>query len=126
MDSVFDWYWLGVGIGLGVTAGISGFRRGDSKAGTAVTALAALAAGVIAALVFVWALIGYLGGLAIGLFSFRRLSGAAVPAAVIAAATLAFVPAAGYLEALAAPVLGRRLTRRAGERYAGLRILAKD
>jgi hypothetical protein len=126
VDSVFDWYWLGVGIGLGVTAGISGFRRGGPTLGIAVTALAALAAGVLAALVFVWTLIGYGAGLAVGLLSFRRLSGAAVPAAVVAAATLAFVPGGGYLEALAAPFLGRRLTRRAGERYAGLRILAKD
>lgn len=126
MDSLFDWYWLGVGIGLGVTAGISGFRRGGPKLGVVVTALAALAAGVLAALVLVWTLIGYAGGLAIGLVSFRRLSSAAVPAAVVAAAVLAFVPVAGYLEALAAPFLGRRLTRRAGERYAGLRILAKD
>lgn len=123
---MFDWYWLGVGIGLGVTAGISGFRRRGSTLGIAVTALVALAAGVVAGLVLVWALLGYAGGLGIGLLSFRRLSVAALPAAVVTAATLAFVPGGGYLEALAAPLLGRRLTRRAGERYAGLRILAKD
>ncbi|MDX6442626.1 MAG: hypothetical protein QOE43_2355, partial [Gaiellaceae bacterium] len=34
--------------------------------------------------------------------------------------------ALGYLEALALPVLAARLRRRAPERYAGLRTLAKD
>jgi hypothetical protein len=36
------------------------------------------------------------------------------------------VPVLGYLEALALPVLAVRLRRRAPERYAGLRTLAKD
>jgi hypothetical protein len=35
------------------------------------------------------------------------------------------VPALGYLEALALPVLAARLRRRMPERYAGLRTLAK-
>jgi len=45
-------------------------------------------------------------------------------AAVVAA--LAFVPVVGYVEALAVPALGLRLRRRAPERHAGLRTLAKD
>jgi hypothetical protein len=49
-----------------------------------------------------------------------------LPAAVLGAAALAVVPALGYVEAVAAPLLGQRLSRRADSRYAGLRILAKD
>jgi hypothetical protein len=41
-------------------------------------------------------------------------------------AALAFVPVVGYVEPVAAAVLGARLRRRAGARYAGLRILARD
>ena len=40
--------------------------------------------------------------------------------------TVAFVPALGFVEAVAAPVLALRLRGRGGGRYAGLRILAKD
>ena len=52
--------------------------------------------------------------------AFLVLLGAAV------VALLAFVPGLGYLEAIAVPVLGMRLRRRAGKRYAGLRTLARD
>jgi hypothetical protein len=46
--------------------------------------------------------------------------------ASLAGAALAFVPVLGYLEALAVPVLGARLRRRAPDKHAGLRSLAKD
>jgi hypothetical protein len=36
------------------------------------------------------------------------------------------VPAAGYLEAAAVPLLGLRLRSRRPDRHAGLRSLAKD
>jgi hypothetical protein len=49
----------------------------------------------------------------------------AMTAAVVVAA-LALIPGVGYLEAVAIPALGARLRRRGGERYAGLRILARD
>ena len=45
--------------------------------------------------------------------------------AALVAAGLAFVPVAGYLEALALPAFAARLRRRQPERYAGLRTLAK-
>ena len=48
-----------------------------------------------------------------------------VGAAVVVAA-LAFVPGVGYLEAVAVPLLGLRLRRRAPDRHAGLRTLARD
>ena len=70
---------------------------------------------------------GTLGGLFVGVLSFRRLAPAAVPAAALGLAALAFVPVARLRGAgLLAPFVGVRLRRRASERYAGLRILAKD
>jgi hypothetical protein len=49
-----------------------------------------------------------------------------VAAVATGLAALAFIPAAGYLEALALPVLALRLRRTHAERYAGLRSLARD
>jgi hypothetical protein len=48
-----------------------------------------------------------------------------VAGAALVAAGLAWVPVVGYLEALALPAVAARLRRRAPERYAGLRTLAK-
>jgi hypothetical protein len=41
-------------------------------------------------------------------------------------ALLALIPLVGYLEAVAVPAVAARLRRRAGARYAGLRVLARD
>ena len=49
-----------------------------------------------------------------------------VGVAALVLGALSFVPVLGYLLALALPVLGLRVRRRAGERHAGLRILARD
>ena len=127
MDGLLDWYLLGVALGLGVAAGIPGLRGDRGRAVALVVILvAAVAAGVIAALAVPWAALAALVGVAIGVFAFRHLSPASVPAAALTAAVLALVPGLGYLEAVAAPLLGERLRRRAGARYAGLRVLAKD
>jgi hypothetical protein len=40
-------------------------------------------------------------------------------------AALALVPVVGYVEGIVVPLLGLRVRRRAAERYAGLRTLAK-
>ena len=40
-------------------------------------------------------------------------------------AALALIPAVGYVEGVVVPLLGLRVRRRAAERYAGLRTLAK-
>jgi hypothetical protein len=48
-----------------------------------------------------------------------------VGGAALLAAGLAWVPVAGYLEAIVLPALAARLRRRQPERYAGLRTLAK-
>jgi hypothetical protein len=44
--------------------------------------------------------------------------------AALGGAVLALIPLVGYLEAIALPVLARRIRRRGGERYAGLRSLS--
>jgi Kef-type K+ transport system membrane component KefB len=46
--------------------------------------------------------------------------------AAVVLAAVAWIPVAGYLEATLVPALAVRLRGRAGERYAGLRSLAKD
>jgi hypothetical protein len=127
VDGLFDWYWVGVALGLGVAAGIPGLPREEGRQfAVPFVTFVAVAAGVIAALTVVWTVFATLAGLAIGVFSFRHLARAAVPAASLAAAALAVVPALGYAEALFAPVLGGRLRRRAAGRFAGLRVLARD
>lgn len=130
MDGILDWYLVGVAAGLGATAGAAfvwALQRGSGRRLAAGACALAVAGGVvIAAAAAVWAAVALAGGAALALASLRRLSREALPAAVLGAAVLAVVPALGYLEVLAAPLLGQRLGRRAGSRYAGLRILAKD
>ena len=127
VDGILDWYLLGVVVGLGVTAGAaaSGARgrlayvilaRRLPPAPSSWTcsrfpcgrcfpfAAAALAA---------W-------------LALRRLSADALPAALLACVVLTALPALGYVAAVAVPVAGARLGRKAGSRYAGLRVLAKD
>jgi hypothetical protein len=127
VDGLLDWYLLGVALGLGVAAGIPGLPRDDGRGfAVAVVTIVAVAAGVIAALAVVWAVFATLIGVAIGVFSYRRLARAAVPAASLAVGVLSLLPALGYVLAALSPVLGERLRRRAAGRYAGLRVLAKD
>ena len=56
----------------------------------------------------------------------RPLLGTASLALFAASIVIAFVPALGYALAVVAPIAGVRLGRRAGSRFAGLRVLAKD
>jgi hypothetical protein len=46
--------------------------------------------------------------------------------AALVLAILAWIPVFGYIEAVLVPALAARLRRRAPERYAGLRSLARD
>jgi len=123
VDGILDWYWLGVTLGLGVAAGAG---RLGALVERALAVAAAAGALVIAFFAggAVWA--GPFVGLTLGVLFLRHLSRRAALAAVITVAALAFVPALGYLEALVAPWAAARLARRAGSRYAGLRILARD
>jgi hypothetical protein len=141
------WYWIGVCAGLGAGAGVlvSGFV-GAARIALVAAGLVALAAGAgLGFAIDSWqpggwgdVLAGVLGGLAGALGAAQVVTGALrrggtrggtatlVAGAAVVAAALAWVPALGYLEALALPLLAARIRRRAPERYAGLRTLARD
>jgi hypothetical protein len=126
VDGLLDWYWLGVLLGLGVADGVVG--REVRRPLLATVSLALFAAAIVIALVALawWALLAFVGAALASWFALRRLSPAARTLATLATALLAFLPAIGYALAVAAPIAGVRLGRRAGSRYAGLRVLAKD
>jgi hypothetical protein len=138
------WYWIGLATGLGAGAGITlGALLPEGKTG-AIAGLAAVlgvAAGIgIGHLVGSWpeAAGGGSGGLLGAVSAVPIVSGALrgggtklgvaalVALAGLVVAALGLVPGLGYAEAAAAPVLALRLRGRAGRRYAGLRILARD
>jgi hypothetical protein len=135
------WYWIGVAAGLGAAAGIAlgALLPGGVYAGIAV--VLSVAAGVgIGQLLGGWAeaagggsggLLGSVAAVPVVAGALRgggtRLGVAALVAlAGLVVAALAFVPGLGYAEAGAAPLLALRLRGRAGRRFAGLRILARD
>ena len=137
------WYWIGVSAGLGAAAGL--LVAGVAARAAAVAAAVATAAGLgLGFAVDAWQpggvgdwIVGAAGGLLGGLGALVIVRGALrrggtpggtavlVAGAALLAGGLAFVPVLGYLEALALPALAARLRRRAPERYAGLRTLAK-
>jgi len=141
------WYWIGVCVGLGAAAGVllSGVA-GGARATLVLAGALALAAGAgLGLAVESWQpggwgdiLAGVLGGLAGALGAAQVVRGALrrggtrggtatlVAGAALVVAALAWVPVLGYLEALAIPLLAARIRRRAPERYAGLRTLARD
>jgi hypothetical protein len=134
-------YWIGVALGLGVSAGVllAGLLA-TGRAGTTVAIVGAAAAG--AALGFLIggaeAVAGGIGGVAGAAGSSGLVRGALrrggvrgatallIGVAALVCAVLAFVPFVGYLEAVVLPALALRVRSREGERYAGLRILARD
>jgi hypothetical protein len=135
---VGTWYWIGTSAGLGAALGVLavGVLR-DLRVAFPVALVAAAAVGWLLA-ELAGAVAGGIGGVLGTVGAAPTVHGAlarggtrsgtallvAVGALVLAA--LSFVPVLGYLVALAVPVLGLRARRRAGERHAGLRILARD
>ena len=127
----------GVGTSLGIAA--AGLLARSARAPVAAAVFALAAGGVIAWLVFDWkaavagAVGGLLGGFGAGVFTrgaVRRGGTVAGIAMLIVAAAavvfaLALIPFVGFAEAIAIPVLALRARQRAGEKYAGLRTLAK-
>jgi hypothetical protein len=127
----------GAGAALGLVAAglLARFARG--AAGAALLAL--VAGGLLTWLVFDWkaaiagAAGGALGGFGAGIFvrgAVRRGGTAAGTAVLVVGAAavvfgLALIPIVGFLEAVAIPALALRARRRAGEKFAGLRTLAK-
>jgi len=137
------WYWIGVAAGLGAAAGVllaGAIRVALVAIAVAVAAGAAVGYGIDAWQPGSWVdvVAGALAGGVAALGAVQIVSGALrrggtrggtaliVGVAALVAAALAWVPALGYLVALALPVLAARLHRRAPERYAGLRTLARD
>lgn len=132
------WYWIGVLAGVGVAFGLG---AAVVVPRWLVAAVPAAGLGVVVGLlVFHWpeAVGGGVGGVAGALGTAPVVAGALrrggtkgglalfVGIGALAVAGLAFVPAVGYLEAVALPVLGWRLRSRLPERFAGLRTLARD
>jgi hypothetical protein len=135
-------YWIGVFLGLGLAigvflAGLLGVTRAGVLAAVALAAVAGFALGI-----FLGdepeAAAGAIGGIFGGVATAEIVRGALrrggarlgtallVGVAAVVVAALAFIPVAGYVEALALPLLAARMRRRQPERYAGLRSLARD
>jgi hypothetical protein len=131
------WYWIGVFAGVGAAFGL---LAAAAIPRWPVAALPGAALGAAVGLIAVrWpeAVGGAVGGFAGALGAAPVVAGAlrrggtrgglAVFAVLgaLAVAAIAFIPALGYLEAIALPALGLRLRSRLPERYAGLRTLAR-
>jgi hypothetical protein len=142
LRAVGSWYWIGVSVGLGVAIGV--LLAGIVGATRALLALALVAAGGLGVLVGyaiggtaeaigggAGGVLGVIGAAQVVAGTLRRGGarfGTAVffAAAAVIIAAVAWIPALGYVEAAVVPALGGRLRRRAPERYAGLRSLARD
>jgi hypothetical protein len=137
-----DWYWIGVTAGLGVAIGVLfvGLLAGV-RALVGVALLAAVGGGLLVGLALgdwaeaaggmVGGALGTLGAAQVVSGTLRRGgtwfgTAALFAAAAAVLAALAWIPIVGYLEAALVPAFATRLRRRAPERYAGLRSLARD
>ena len=137
-----DWYTIGLCLGVGVALGLlaTGLLAG-TRVGLALAALCAAAAGLgigLAVEDLGEAIAGGVGGVAGSLGSAPLVGGALrrggtrggtavlVGVAAVAVGALALIPFVGYAEAVLLPAFAARLRRRSGDRYAGLRILARD
>jgi hypothetical protein len=133
-----DWYTIGILVGIGAALGLAAVAFVRSLLPAA--AIAVVAAVLIGLAFGQWdEAVGGLAGAVCGALGSAPLVGGALRRGgtrggtalllglvALVGAALAFVPALGYLEAVAVPALGVRLRRRAPERHAGLRSLAKD
>jgi len=135
---VGDWYTVGILVGLGVALGVAatGVLR---RTLAALVIAAAIAVGIGFAFGQLDEALGGLAGAVCGSLGSGPLvagtlrrggtrggTATLLALASLVGAALAFVPAVGYLEAIAVPALGVRLRRRAPDRHAGLRTLARD
>jgi hypothetical protein len=141
-----DWYTIGVALGVGLALGVlAAALLAWWRHGATVSALAAGIAGVVAGLItnrwmgedWIAPVAGIVGGL-IGAFSGTVIAQGAlrrggtpggtaflVGSASLALFLLALIPIVGYVQAAAAPVAALRARRKAPDRHAGLRTLAK-
>jgi hypothetical protein len=144
---VGSWYWIGVSVGFGAAVGVLfASLAGNKRVALIVAVIAAAGAGAALGVgIAAWqtggwidrlggilgALLGSLGASQIVAGALRRGgtrggTAALVGGAALVLAAAALIPVVGYLEALALPALAARLRRAAPERYAGLRMLARD
>jgi hypothetical protein len=139
---VGGWYWIGVSAGLGVAIGV--LLVGILGAARTLLAVALVAAAGLGVLVgfglgdMAEAIGGGVGGVLGAVGAGQLVAGTLrrggdrfgtavfVGIAALILAALAWIPAVGFVEAAVVPALGGRLRRRAPERYAGLRSLARD
>jgi len=137
-----DWYTIGLALGIGTALGalFAGLLSSTPAGRAAAVGLAGAVGAGAGLLIEDWSetLAGAAGGVVGAAAAVVVVAGALrrggtrgglaliVGAAAVALAAVAFVPAAGYLEALALPALAARLRRTQAERYAGLRSLARD
>ena len=136
-----DLWLLSISAGGGAALGLlaAGLLPPSPRLPVLAAAVAAVLGFVIGWLVFGWpygiaaAIGGALGGFGAGTFAagaMRRGATRGGNAMVFIGAAivdfgLALIPFVGFLEVAAIPVLAFRARRRAGEKYAGLRTLAK-
>ena len=137
-----DWYTIGLALGIGAALGVlfAGLLSSTPLGRAAAVVLAGAAGAIVGIVIEDWTEVvaGALGGVVGAGAAVIVVSGAlrrggtrgglALIVAAVAAglAGLAFVPGAGYLVALALPILAVRLRRTQADRYAGLRSLARD
>lgn len=135
------WYSIGLCAGLGVAVGVllAGLVPRRFVLSVAAATAAAAVGAVIGLVVDDWpqvaagavgGLLGTIGAVAVVTGASRRGGTRGGLALIVAGAAvvlvgLAFVPVVGYVQAVLVPALAVRMRRRAGERYAGLRTLAK-
>ena len=136
-----NWYWIGLGAGLGTAAGLllsslAGWGRAGAVAALVLAAGAGLGLGLAigewdeAAAGAIGGVLGSVGAVQVVSGAFRRgatRGGTAIWVAggALLVAALAAIPGIGYLEAAVAPLLGARLRKSTPKKYAGLRTLAR-
>lgn len=136
-----NWYTLGLSLGLGLAIGIAVTGIvGANVLGVGAGALVGVGLGIVAGLAIgetdeaiacalgavvgaVAAAVAVRGALRRGATRFG--TGAYLSAVGIVVALLALVPIAGYVLAVAVPVLAARMRGKQAARFAGLRTLAK-
>lgn len=137
---MWEIYRIGVCAGGGVAVGLLAAALAARFGIPVVAVLAGAVAALVAGFAVDWlgeavgaGAGGLLGGAGAAVFAagaLRRGGTAAGTAVLLVLAALgafaiALIPLAGYVEAVALPALAARTRRRAGEKYAGLRSLAK-
>jgi hypothetical protein len=139
---MWEWYRIGLSLGLGIGIGglLSALAAPRRALTLVVAALAAAAGGGAGYAIGGWheAVAGGVGG-ALGAVVVATLVAGAlrrggtrggtavlVGLASLVLAALALIPVVGFLEAFVLPALADRARRHGGDRYAGLRTLARD